>query len=130
MFRRKGKWRSGGRLEWARRSQATKCRVGTDDDPQNLKLQTDQFMDAQVKVVHTASNAVEYLSLWMRAGEKKEFTLVNLGQLKEPFAALNVGLESFYDSLIIQGARAVQVEWRPPAGGNEKLGSLLARMKT
>jgi FdrA protein len=104
--------------------------IGTDDDPQNLKSQTDQLMDAQVKVVHTMSNAVEYLSLWMRAGEKKEFKPVNLGQLKGPFAAVNVGLESFYDSLIRQGAQVVQVEWRPPAGGNEKLASLLARMKT
>jgi FdrA protein len=54
---------------------------------------------------------------------------VNLEQLSQPLAALNVGLESFYESLIAQGAQAVHVEWRPPAGGNEKLASLLARMK-
>ena len=46
-----------------------------------------------------------------------------------PLSALNVGVESFYDSLIGQGAEAVQVEWRPPAGGNEKLMALLAKMK-
>jgi FdrA protein len=54
---------------------------------------------------------------------------VDLEQLIQPFAAINVGLESFYDSLLLQGARAVHVDWRPPAGGNEKLASLLARMK-
>jgi len=41
-----------------------------------------------------------------------------------------VGLESFYDSLISQGVQAVHVEWRPPAGGNERLASLLAKMKS
>jgi FdrA protein len=54
---------------------------------------------------------------------------VNLEQLNQPLAAINVGLESFYESLTAQGAQAVHVEWRPPAGGNEKLASLLARMK-
>jgi len=54
---------------------------------------------------------------------------VNLEQLKQPLAAINVGLESFYESLISQGAQAVHVEWRPPAGGNEKLAALLAKMK-
>jgi len=47
----------------------------------------------------------------------------------EPLAAVNVGLESFYNSLITQGARAVHVDWRPPAGGNEKLAAILAKMK-
>jgi FdrA protein len=55
---------------------------------------------------------------------------VNLEQLKQPLAAINVGLESFYDSLISQGAQAVHVEWRPPAGGNEKMAALLAKMKS
>jgi FdrA protein len=54
---------------------------------------------------------------------------VNLDVLKQPLAAINVGLESFYDSLISQSAQAVHVEWRPPAGGNEKLAALLAKMK-
>ena len=102
--------------------------IGTDDDPQDLKSQTDQLMDANVKVVHSVSNVVEYLSL--RFGKKrKEFTPVDLEQLRQPLAAINVGLESFYESLISQGAQAVHVEWRPPAGGNERLAALLQRMK-
>jgi FdrA protein len=54
---------------------------------------------------------------------------VDLERLTQPLAAINVGLESFYDSLTAQGAQAVHVEWRPPAGGNEKLAALLAKMK-
>lgn len=103
--------------------------IGTDGDPQNLQSQTDQFMDADVKVVHSVSNAVEYLSLKLGAHKKQEFTSVNLEQLKQPLAAINVGLESFYDSLLLQDAQAVHVEWRPPAGGNEKLAALLQKMK-
>jgi len=44
-------------------------------------------------------------------------------------AAINVGLEAFYESLRAQGAAAVQVDWRPPAGGDERMMALLERMK-
>ena len=103
--------------------------IGTDDDPQNLESQVSQLQDAGVTVFRTAAEAVEYISLRFSVSKKNDFTPVNLEQLKQPLAAVNVGLESFYDSLITQSAQAVHVEWRPPAGGNEKLASLLARMK-
>lgn len=103
--------------------------IGTDEDPQNLQLQIDQLKDAGVTVFRTAAETVEYISLRFGGRGKNEFVPVNLEQLKQPLVAINVGLESFYDSLISQGAQAVQVEWRPPAGGNEKMASLLARMK-
>ena len=94
--------------------------IGTDDDPQNLQSQVSQLTDAGVTVFRTASEAVEYISLRFGANKKNEFTSVNLEQLKQPLAAINIGLESFYDSFVLQGAQAVHVEWRPPAGGNEK----------
>jgi FdrA protein len=103
--------------------------IGTDDDPQNLQSQIDQLKAAGVTVFRTATEAVEYISLRFDTSKRAEFTLVNLESLKQPLAAINVGLESFYESLISQGAQALQVDWRPPAGGNEKLASLLARMK-
>jgi FdrA protein len=103
--------------------------IGTDDDPQNLQGQIDRLQAAGVTVFRTAAEAVEYISLRYRTNWENDFTPVDLEQFKQPFAAINVGLESFYESLISQGAQALQVEWRPPAGGNEKLGSLLARMK-
>jgi FdrA protein len=103
--------------------------IGTDDDPQDLQSQVSQLMDAGVAVFRTASEAVEYISLRFGNAKKNEFTPVDLEQLKQPLAAINVGLESFYESLTSQSAQAVYVEWRPPAGGNEKMASLLARMK-
>jgi len=103
--------------------------IGTDDDPQNIESQASQLQDAGVTVFRTAAEVVEYISLRYIVKQQREFAPVNLEQLKQPLAAINVGLESFYDSLLSQGAQAVHVEWRPPAGGNEKLASLLAKMK-
>lgn len=103
--------------------------IGTDDDPQNLQSQIDQLKDTGMTVFRTATEAVEYISLRLGRSAPDKHPPVNLGRLTQPFAAINVGLESFYESLISQGAQAVHIEWRPPAGGNEKLASLLAKMK-
>ena len=103
--------------------------IGTKDDPQNLQSQIDQLEDAGVKVFRTAAEAVEYISLQFGTSRKSGFTPIDLEQLNQPLAAINVGLESFYESLKSQGAQAVHVDWRPPAGGNERLASLLAKMK-
>jgi len=104
--------------------------IGTDEDPQNLQSQVSALEEAGVKVFRTASEAVEYVSLRFSKNESSQFTPVDLEQLKQPLAGINVGLESFYESLTSQGAQAVHVEWKPPAGGNEKLATLLAKMKS
>lgn len=104
--------------------------IGTSDDPQNLQSQVSVLEDAGVKVFRSATEAMEYVSLRFSSKKKYEFTPVNLEQLKQPLAAINVGLESFYDSLTSQGAQAVHVEWKPPASGNEKMAALLGRMKS
>jgi len=104
--------------------------IGTDEDPQNIQSQVSALEEAGVTVFRTASEAVEHISLKFSKNESNQFTPVNLEQLKQPLAGINVGLESFYESLISQGAQAVHVEWKPPAGGNERLASLLAKMKS
>jgi FdrA protein len=103
--------------------------IGTDDDPQNIQSQIERLQDAGATVFRTAAEAVEYISLRFSHPAANTHPEVDLEKLNQPLAAINVGLESFYESLITQGAQAVHVEWRPPAGGNEKLASLLARMK-
>jgi len=55
---------------------------------------------------------------------------VDLATLQRPLAAINVGLESFAANLVAQGAPTLHVDWRPPAGGNEKLMGILERMKS
>jgi FdrA protein len=54
---------------------------------------------------------------------------VPLSALDAP-AVVNVGLETFAASLAEQGAPVVHVEWRPPAGGDDRLASILRRMKS
>jgi FdrA protein len=54
---------------------------------------------------------------------------VSVAAFHAPFAAVNVGLESFAASLESQGAEVISVDWRPPAGGDERLMALLAKMK-
>lgn len=46
----------------------------------------------------------------------------------EPLQVINIGLESFADDLRAQGVAVIQLDWRPPAGGNARLAALLARL--
>ncbi len=103
--------------------------VGTDEDPQNLSEQIATLKRAGARVCRTVPEAVEAVWLRQAGGEKSTGIPVPLESVHSPLAAINVGLESFYDSLLAQGAQAVQVEWKPPAGGNEKLAAILSRMK-
>ena len=41
---------------------------------------------------------------------------------------INIGLESFAQDLKAQGVAVVQLDWRPPAGGNARLAALLASL--
>lgn len=48
--------------------------------------------------------------------------------LPEALRVINIGLESFADDLRAEGVAVVQLEWRPPAGGDARLASLLASL--
>ncbi|MCI0399616.1 MAG: acyl-CoA synthetase FdrA [Chloroflexi bacterium] len=104
--------------------------VGTDQDPQELAGQVERLEAAGAVVFRDVTQAAQHVA--QRLGQKIEQAApaVDLEPFQAPLAAVNVGLESFHDSLVAQGAKAVQVEWRPPAGGNEKLMALLAKMKS
>ena len=41
---------------------------------------------------------------------------------------INVGLQSFADSIVQAGGKPVQVDWTPPAGGNRAAGWSLAQL--
>jgi FdrA protein len=104
--------------------------IGTEDDPQNLQSQIDRLMEAGAVIFRATSEAVEYVARRLSRFAPDDYPPVALERFtSSPLAAINVGLESFYASLKSQGANVVQVDWRPPAGGNEKLAALLAKMK-
>ncbi len=106
--------------------------VGTDADPQDVGRQVETLTQAGAVVFRTTTEAVDYIRqrLAPSVSPVADFPPVPLDALQQPLAAINVGLESFYDSLIAQGASAIHVEWRPLAGGNERLAALVRRLKT
>ena len=103
--------------------------VGTEDDPQDIAAQVEQLAASGAVVFRKLPDALSYIAGAYRSDETVALSAVNSAAFQTPFSAINVGLESFSDSLTAQEAKVVQVEWRPPAGGNEKLMALLAKMK-
>ncbi len=103
--------------------------VGTDADPQGLARQTELLSQAGAVVFDDLSPALNRIALAFAAQTSGPDVPVALEVLETPPVAINVGVESFGDSLKTQGATAVQVDWRPPASGNDKLAGILARMK-
>ncbi|GAB4527975.1 MAG: hypothetical protein Kow0063_03810 [Anaerolineae bacterium] len=111
--------------------------VGTDEDPQGMDDQIARLKAAGARVETSNDAAVRYVGQLVQAlSQPAEPTPpasqvpVDLATLQQPLAGINVGLESFAESLVAQGAASIQVDWRPPAGGNEKLMSILERMKS
>ena len=109
---------------------------GTDEDPQDLSSQVVQLKDAGAVVDTSNELAVRYVGHILQAldpdisRERNELPKVDLAVLQPPLAAINVGLETFKESLESQHAQIIQVDWRPPASGNEKLMDILARLKS
>jgi FdrA protein len=110
--------------------------TGTDEDPQDLAAQIRQLEAAGAHVETNNEAMVRYAGRLLRALDSAAnpppaatMKPVDLAVLQRPLAAINVGLESFAANLTAQGAQAIQVDWRPPAGGNEKLMAILERMK-
>jgi FdrA protein len=110
--------------------------TGTDEDPQNLDSQISKLKEAGAWVDTSNDLVVRRVGRIMRAlGERgapataTQGKPVDLANLKKPMAAINVGLESFAANLKAQEAPYVHVDWKPPAGGNEKLMGILERMK-
>jgi FdrA protein len=104
--------------------------IGTEDDPQDLARQVALLHEAGAQVTTHHAEAVCWAGqVAAKLDAQRGNPPVPLAALHEPLSAINVGVESFASSLHAQGARVVQVEWRPPAGGNERLMGILARMK-
>ena len=102
--------------------------VGTDDDPQDFAAQIKQFAATGAHVETSINSAADYVGRLLSAGPTA-LPPVDLAVLQRPLNAINVGLESFAESLRNQEVPVLQIDWQPPAGGNEKLMSILERMK-
>lgn len=48
---------------------------------------------------------------------------------KKDLKIVNLGLKSFATDLKEQGVKVIHVDWRPPAGGNERMAKLLDKLR-
>lgn len=114
--------------------------IGTDADPQGLGRQVERLEEAGAAVFTRHDEAVYAVGrAFCKTGEDRPLTSSDPNSYvpserdcaakASDFAAINVGLESFTDSLRAQRAEVVQVDWRPPAGGDNRLAGLLARLR-
>ncbi|NLW29212.1 MAG: acyl-CoA synthetase FdrA [Erysipelothrix sp.] len=116
--------------------------VGTDLDPQNMNEQVKLLEESGVVVADSNAAAVR-LALQLCGKETivdnkevKPYTSdieVNLPEVSSQMLDLiqtkprviNIGVESFNDSIKENGATSVQFSWRPRAGGNKRMIKLL-----
>jgi hypothetical protein len=58
---------------------------------------------------------------------------MNVEKIEELFrkdlVVINMGLQTFAENLVREKVKVLHMDWRPPAGGDKKMGSLLARLK-
>lgn len=104
--------------------------VGTDEDPQDIARQREQLEAAGATIFEDTAEAVADAARRLGGVDQPRARPVALESLSTPLAVINVGLESFYESLTGQGAQAVHVEWRSPAGGDERLMDVLRKMRS
>jgi FdrA protein len=110
--------------------------TGTDEDPQNLNEQIQLLKNAGAWVSTSNEDVVRYAGRILQTIDQAAAPAasvikspVDLQSLQKPLEAINVGLESFAENLVAQGTPTVHVDWKPPAGGNERLMSILEKMK-
>jgi FdrA protein len=117
--------------------------IGTDQDPQNYQVQVDRLSQAGARLFETHEAAVRFVGESLGefkpqvAGLESQVTQGHAVSsssyprvfIAGSFAAINAGIESFYESLQAQRAPVIQVDWKPPAGGNEKLMAILEKLK-
>lgn len=103
--------------------------VGTENDPQDVLSQIEHLAAAGAQIFPNVNESLDYV--FNRLPHAETTNSVSLEAFSgKGLTAVNVGLESFYDSVKEQAGTAVQVDWRPPAGGNEQLMAILAKMKS
>lgn len=118
---------------------------GTHSDPQNYDAAVSTLADAGALVESTNARAVR-LALQLKGYDivelAKDVVTVDRPtvELPEPGEkvmelltskpkVVNIGLESFNDSIATFGGESVQVDWKPIAGGNKQLIRILSDLK-
>lgn len=108
--------------------------VGTDADPQDLGAQVERLAEAGARVFTRLGDALERVVARLASDPASRSEIADrtadtetesLASRMAAPAIVNVGLERFNESFARQGAPSVHVAWRPPAGGDARLVTLL-----
>jgi FdrA protein len=110
-----------------RRLEAVAILVGTATDPQDRGAQAERLESAGARVAGSVAEALRDALATLPPPVEAVAVPVPLTALAPPLAAVNVGLPSFAAALASQGADVLHVDWRPPAGGDERLARILER---
>ncbi|MBM7601853.1 FdrA protein [Virgibacillus halotolerans] len=119
---------------------------GTNNDPQNYQDQKKQLTEAGIIVKDNNNQAVRtalsVIGLQVEDAQKAhvdapestrtfDLTVSEAVQtlLNNKPTVINVGVKSFTDAIIGHGGRVVQYDWRPIAGGNERMRKILNLLK-
>ncbi|MGE8206635.1 acyl-CoA synthetase FdrA [Heyndrickxia sp. NPDC080065] len=123
---------------------ATVC--GTEIDPQDIQEQAAKLEEAGV-ILRDSNNqairtALAMLDMQIEEKDKKvvpakesvEKVEVTVSEAIEQFLTekprvINVGLKKFTESITANGGKVVQYDWRPAAGGNERLRKVLSVLR-
>jgi len=60
--------------------------------------------------------------------EQAAHTEDNLDLLSRPLSVINVGLSNFATELSVNDVEVIDVDWKPPAGGDPELAEILSRL--
>lgn len=122
---------------------ATVC--GTEQDPQNIQEQKSKLEQAGV-ILRDSNNQAIRTALAMLGTQikemDKEIVSVNAASkaeisvsssieklLNEKPSVINVGLKKFTSAITENGGKVVQFDWRPVAGGNERMRKVLSVLR-
>jgi FdrA protein len=105
--------------------------VGTELDPQGVESQVERLEAAGARVHREGRSALARVAGRLLAAPPPRATSLPTSPraLEPPGAVINVGAELFHRALLDQGVKSVQVQWRPPAGGDARLMAILERMR-
>jgi FdrA protein len=106
---------------------------GTDEDPQSLSSQRRVLEQAGVTVFPSNAPAVRHALAIL---QRRDPSTASTATPPEPIRRLlseaprivNIGLREFAETLLERGGQVVQYDWRPVAGGDRNLQSLLAAL--
>ncbi|MCU1349898.1 MAG: sucD 2 [Acidobacteria bacterium] len=103
---------------------------GTELDPQQRDAQVQKLLDAGVLVARSNAAAARFDQRDLPHATVMPPARAAKPLLGAPLSAINLGLDSFADTLDAHNVPVARIDWRPPAGGDEELARMVELLMT